>query len=151
MPVGPWRCQELVRPAIDLAGRVEILPLDRAQQVGLLLGAVGKRIRPRVILELKIERQHHRVVESDRTVEAQFRRAAGKPRQRDAISEYVVNPAQVGRLRGNDEIGVEQPLVVAVPRPQHHAVLAERHRLLVPVGRHMMDGEEVHQSGAVAR
>jgi hypothetical protein len=31
--------QELPRPAVDLAPRVEVLPLDRARQVGHLVGA----------------------------------------------------------------------------------------------------------------
>ena len=39
---------------------------------------------------------------------------------------------------------LEQLLVVAVARAEHHAVLAERHRLLVAVGGDVTDGEERH-------
>ena len=48
------------------------MPLDRAQQVGLLLGAVGERLLARVILELDIEDVGGGVIQADRAVEAQL-------------------------------------------------------------------------------
>ena len=41
----------------------------------------------------------------------------------------------------------EQPLVVAVARPQHHAMLAKGNRLLVAVGRDVTHGNDRHCTG----
>ena len=44
------------------------------------------------------------------------------------------------------EPGVEQLLIVAVARPQHHAMLAERNRLAIAVGRDVTDREQLHRA-----
>ena len=73
-----------------------------------------------------------------------------EPRDRDAIAEHVVHPAQSTGSGVIDEPRFDQPLVIAVARAQHHAVLAERHRLLVAVGRDVADGEKLHLPARIA-
>ena len=62
----------------------------------------------------------------------------------DAVAEHVEHPAQLGRLGRDGKARLQQLLVEAVARPQHHAVLAEGHRLPVAVGRDVADAEDGH-------
>jgi hypothetical protein len=39
---------------------------------------------------------------------------------------------------------MQQPLIVAVARAEHHPMLAKRDRLLVAIGAGVSDGEEWH-------
>src|SRR5215469_14717389 len=55
-----------------------------------------------------------------------------------------MNPAKVHRLGGDRELAVEQLLIVAVAWTQHHAVLAERNRLLIAVGGDVPNLEDGH-------
>src|SRR5271169_6223660 len=137
--------QELPGPAIDLALRIEILPLDRAQQIGHFVGAVSERVSLRILLDLEVEGISRRVVETNYTLDAQLLRPSGEASDRNAITEDVVHPADIGGFRGDDELGVEQLLVVAVARPQHHAVLAERDRLLIAVDGDVANGDDLHR------
>ena len=144
--VGPAvMAQELSRPAVDLALWIEILPFDHAQQIRHLVGTVGERIPLGIFLDRKIERVGRRVVEANETLEAQLRCPAGKAGNRHAIAEHVVHPADIGRFRRDREAGVEQLLVIAVARPQHHAVLTEGNRLLVAVGGDVPNGDDAHR------
>src|SRR5207253_3705615 len=52
-------------PAVDFMLGIEILPLDRAQQIRHLVGAVGERISLRMFLNLEIEGVASRVVRSE--------------------------------------------------------------------------------------
>src|SRR6516162_8154697 len=137
--------QELPGPAVDLAFRIEVLPLDRAQQIRHFVGAVSKRVSLRILLDLEVEGISRRVVEANDTLDAQLLRSAGESGDRNTITEDVVHPADISRFRGNDELGIEQFLVVAVARPQHHAVLAERDRLLVAVDGDVANGDDLHR------
>src|SRR6516164_1567044 len=85
------------------------------------------------------------MVEPDRAVDTQQVAAAGEPGKRDAIAEHIMEPAQFRRLWRDDKLLLDQLLVVAVARPQHHPMLAEGNRLLVPVGRDMANGQEMHR------
>ena len=67
-----------------------------------------------------------------------------EPRQRDAIAERVVDPVEMGRLGRDAKPRVDQPLVIAVARPEHHAVLAERDRPAVAVGGDVANRENGH-------
>src|ERR1700751_4410106 len=84
------------------------------------------------------------MVEANDTLDAQFLRASGEAGDRHAITKDVVYPADIGRFRRDDELGVEQFLVVAVARSQHHAVFAERDRLLVAVSGEVAHGDDEH-------
>ena len=137
--------QELSRPAVDLALWIEILPFDHAQQIRHLVGTIGERAPRRIFLDRKIEGVGRRVIEANETLEAQLRCPAGKAGNRHAIAKHVVHPADIGRFRSDREPGVEQLLIVAVARPQHHAVLAEGNRLLVAVDGKVPNGDDAHR------
>ena len=89
------------------------------------------------------------MIESDRAVEAQHVVPPLEARQRDAVAEHVVQPAQRDRLRLDDQPRLDQPLIVAVARPEHHAMLAERDRLAVAIGRDVTDREQLASALAV--
>src|SRR5215469_5790442 len=82
--------------------------------------------------------------EPDDALETQPRCPSGESRNRDAVAEDVVHSPDVGRFWRDHQLRVKQPLVVAVPRPQHHAVLAEEDRLLVAVGRDVPNSKDWH-------
>src|SRR5689334_16606091 len=85
------------------------------------------------------------MVETDRALEPQFLSPAREAGDRDAIAEDVVDPAQLGWFWRDHEPRLEQLLVVAVARPEHHPMLAKRDRLLVGIGRHVPDGQKSHR------
>ena len=58
----------------------------------------------------------------------------------DGIVEYVVEPAKTGWIGRDDQTGAEKLKVVALPRPEHHAVLPESYRLGVTINRDMAHG-----------
>src|SRR3954464_6423366 len=96
------------------------------------------------------------MVEAEGALEAQLARAAREARDRDAVAEDVVDPAELSRLGGDVQPRLEEPLVVALARAQQHPVLAEGDRLPVAVGRHVADGANRHGratpwSGAAVR
>ncbi len=140
----PVETQELFGPAVDLVLGIEVLALDQPQQIGHVLGAIGERVAQRMLLDLKIESVARRVVEPDHAFKAQLLRPAGEPSDRDAVAEDIVHPTKRGGFGSDDQPGVEQPLVIAVARPQHHAVLAKGDRLLVAVGGNVSHGDDRH-------
>ena len=79
------------------------------------------------------------MIETDHAVEAQF--VAGPAKR--AIATQLPNTSWTQRISTgsgvDDQLRLDQPLVVAVARPEHHAVLAERDRLAVAVGRDVTD------------
>ena len=87
------------------------------------------------------------MLEADAVLEAQLGGLARETGDRDAIAERVVNPAKPRRLRHDADVRLQQVLVVTLVRPEHHAVLAERHRLAVAIGRDVADGQDRHRSG----
>ena len=138
------RQQELAHPAVDLAGRVGISARDRRHQVGHLLGIVDEGIGLRPRLGAEIRHVVGVMVDANRALEPQFRRPRLEPRQRDAVAERVVDPVDVRRLRRDAQARVDQPLVVAVARAEHHAMVAERDRPAIAVGGDVTDREDGH-------
>src|SRR5215217_4072704 len=63
-----------------------------------------------------------------------------------AVAEDVVHPSDAGRLRGYRKISFDQSLVVAVPRPKHHAMLSKANRPRIRVSGDMPDAENCHES-----
>src|SRR5216684_1411655 len=148
MGVGwPVPAQELARPAVELVIGVEVLPLDAADEVGHLLGAVGERIGAGVLVDAKSGRIDRRMVETNGADEAQLLGAATEARDGDAIAEDVVYPAQIRRLRRDSDRRLDQPLIIAVARPEHDPVLAQGDRPLVAVGGDVVDVEDWHGTG----
>src|SRR5690348_15861590 len=84
------------------------------------------------------------MIEPDDALETQLLRPPREPRKCDAVAEHVMKPSDIHRFGGNGQLTVEQPLIMAVARPQHHAMFAECDRLLVAVGRDVADGQDRH-------
>src|SRR5215211_2480120 len=72
--------------------------------------------------------------QADLAFEAQLAAPPREARCRNAVSEHVMHPTEVSRVRRDGELGLDQPLVVAVARAKHHAMLAKGDRLPVAVG-----------------
>ena len=80
-----------------------------------------------------------RVIEPDVCHETQFVARAVEIDYRNAVSENVVDPANLFRL-GVDEQGViQKSLIETVARPEHQPVLAERHRLRITIDGRVLD------------
>jgi len=58
-----------------------------------------------------------------------------------------MDPMDAGRLRSDEETRVDQPLVIAVAWPEHHAVLAEGDRLSIEVSGNVADRQDCHDAG----
>jgi hypothetical protein len=73
-------------------------------------------------------------------VEAQPVGAHVEARDCNGIAEHIVQPALLDWRRIDLQPALDQPLVMAFPRADHQAMLAECDRLTETVGGHMMDG-----------
>src|ERR1039457_3749607 len=78
--------------------------------------------------------------------ETQFRRGTVKSGHGDGVIEWVVQPAQLGGLRRNEQVGSDQPEVVTGPWAEHHAMFPQADRLPVAVDSRVVNGEQRHQS-----
>ena len=136
--------EELPHPAIDLVAGIEIAALDRTREIGHFLRPVGERIGPGIALHPEIGRVERQMVEQDIAVEGQRVRLLAEAGDGDAIAEHVVDPAQIHRLGRDPEPYVDQPLVIALLRPEHHPVLPEGDRMPVAVGRDVADRKPWH-------
>jgi hypothetical protein len=56
-----------------------------------------------------------------------------KLEQRDAVAKYVVNPSKANWLGRNHQIRMQKPLIEAVARTKHQAMLSEADWLFVAV------------------
>ena len=135
----PLVADEAARPAVDDAVGVVMLALDRADQVGHVLRRISERIAPGVGLERDVVDRRRVVVEPRMGGDPQVRRGALEAGDGDGIAEHVVEPTQLGRSGVDVDPRVEQLLIIALARPDHQPVLAERHRLAIGVGRDMRD------------
>ena len=139
--------KELARPAVDAARRIGVAALDRAQKVGHVVAAVGEgegrpRRRDRLV---GVGHERRRVVlQHDLALETEHVGAAVEPGDADAVAEDVVHIAQHHRLRRDHELRRQHPLIVALLRPHHHAMLADRDRLAVAIGGDVTDLENRH-------
>src|SRR5262252_1363387 len=100
--------QKLSRPLVALMLGIEVLPLDRAQQIGHLVGAVGEWVSGCVVLDLEIEGIGRRMVEANDALKAKLGGPSGESSDRDAVAEHVVHPSDVGRFRRDRERRIEQ-------------------------------------------
>src|SRR4051794_35992505 len=144
LPLWTALAQETPNPMVDLAIWIEVLALDRAGQVRDVLRAVGEGIAAGMVLKLKVEGVDRRVIKADPAIEAEFLGSTREPRDGDAVPEHVVHPMQGRRFGHDGDRGFDQPLIVAVARPERDPMLAERNRLAITVGRDMADGEDRH-------
>jgi hypothetical protein len=75
---------------------------------------------------------------------AKLRRGSFESGNRDGVIEGIVQPSQMGGLRGDDQFSSNQSQIVAGARTEHHAVFAERDRFAVPVDGGMLHREKAH-------
>ena len=96
---------ETARPTIELARRVGVDPLNRAREVGHFVRVIGERIEARAVLEQNLRSAERGVFQRHIALDPKPTRLAGKTRDRHAIVEDVVNPAQAmgraGRFRAS--------------------------------------------------
>ena len=87
------------------------------------------------------------MLDLDQALEAQLGGGLAEGDQRDRVREHVVDPAHLAR-RAEDQLRIQHPQIVAVARPEHRAVLVERHRPPVAIDRGVADAEPLrHVSG----
>src|SRR4029453_12159685 len=82
--------------------------------------------------------------EGERTVETKLGRRFVKGCDRHRIVEDVVKPAKVRRPRQDLQLRADEPEIVTLAWPKHHAVLAKSHRLRISVDRDVPHCQEAH-------
>src|SRR5258708_3497505 len=87
------------------------------------------------------------MVQGDRADEAELARPPREASDGHAIAEDVVNPAQIGGLGRDLDLRLQQLLVIAVARPEHDPMLAQRHGLSIAVDGRMSHGDQGHWTG----
>lgn len=97
-----------------------------------------------VLFNAKIGRILGSMVEFDEGVEPEFRRRRIEVDQGDAIAEDVVDPSDLAWLRRDVQSAFEKSLVKAVSRTKHESMDAGLNRILVPIGRGVLDREYRH-------
>jgi hypothetical protein len=66
----------------------------------------------------------------------------GKSGDRNGVAEHIVHPAQLRRLRRDDDSGIQEAQIMAVARPTHESMLAERHGHSIPIRGSVFDFED---------
>jgi hypothetical protein len=97
----------------------------------------------RVRLDGELEGGGGEVLEANGAHQAKLARSVREGRDGDRVAEDVVQPADAG-VGPDLEPRLKQPEVVAVPRPEHEPVVAERDRLDVAVGGRVANGDDGH-------
>jgi hypothetical protein len=69
---------------------------------------------------------------------------AGEARDVQVVVERVLHPSNVCRRRGNHQLSIDQTLIIALSRAQHHEVLTEGNRSPVMICSDMLDSELGH-------
>ena len=134
---------ELFGPAAHRGVGVGIVALDIARQVGRLFGEIGERQLPRIFLDRRQLGRQAEMFQADGAGQLQQLRRAVELGDGDRVAERVVDPAHLGgRIDG--QAGIEQAQIVAVARPEHQAMLTQRHRGRIFVARAVDDLEGAH-------
>ena len=66
--------------------------------------------------------------------------------QHHAVSENVVYPANLGRIRRYGKTRIEQALIEAIAGPEQHLMQARPYRLLVPIRCRVVNVEDSHSA-----
>jgi hypothetical protein len=121
-----FRIEELPRPGRQLAIRIAVIRRDELEQIRKLLFVVAEGVEVGGVLRRQRKFFRGLVLDGRRESEDQDVGPLVESRDRDAVAEHVVNPAQRHRLRLDPEIAGQHAQIVPVARPQHDPVLAER-------------------------
>ena len=141
----PLGVEKFPRPCRQLAVGIAILRRDELQQVGQFLVVVEERIEIGGIVRGQRELVRRIVLDRNGRGERQRLGALVEGRDRDAVAEHVVDPAQPHRLRLDLEVAGQHAQIMAVARAQHDAVLAERDRVRVAIFGLVVDRQERHR------
>src|SRR5260370_311945 len=91
-----------------------MMTADVGSQVGHLVLRIGEGVRTRVIFDPKIRSVLRRMLQANDRLELQKPGALRKVDQRHAVSENVVDPANLGRIRRHLKTRIEQALIEAI-------------------------------------
>ena len=136
------RRQEARRPRTEVVGR--ILARQRADEIGPFVIRIAKGIGVRPDLECIVGQRRLYVLEGDRAVETKLGRRFVKGCDGHRIVEDVVKPPKVRRARQDIQLRADEPEIVTLARPKHHAMLAKSHRFRISVGRDVPHGQKAH-------
>ena len=116
-------------------------------QVRQVVGAISKRHAAGVDLHLAIdvgESRQGRVIKGHAALKDKFPACAAEPGDADTVAKHVVNRSKVSGLWRDGELAGDNPLIIALAWPDHHAMFAERHRIAIAVACEMTNGEDGH-------
>ena len=82
------------------------------------------------------------MLESDRAVETKLGRRGVERCDGHRVVEDVVKPAKLGWARQDIELRADEPEIVTLARPEHHAMLAKSHRFRISVDRDVPHGQK---------
>ena len=139
--------EKIQRPCRQLAVGIAILRRDELNEVGKLLVVVEKWIEIGGIIRRQREFLGRIVLDRRRADERQGVGALVEGRDRDAVAEHIMDPAQRHRPRLDLEIARQHAQIVAVARAQHDAMLAERDRVRIAIFGLVMNRQERHRGG----
>ena len=137
------RCQEALDPGTDVVGR--ILARESVDEVGPFVIRIVKRESVRPALESIVGKRCLRLFEGDRALETKLGSRAVERCDGHRVVEDVVKPPKAGRPRRDVQPRADEPEIVALPRPEHHAMLAEAHRFRISVDRDVTHGQKPHR------
>lgn len=126
----------------DLGRRV--MRTRKGGDVGPDRGLVGERPLQRTAIDL--ERQRRRVLEHETGLDPQRRGLALEVDDGDEVAEHIIDPAHRSRLWRDLEIGLDQPLVVRIARPEHQPMFAETDGGTIGIGGDVADAQYAHIS-----
>ena len=136
------RCQESLDPRIDVVGR--ILARESVDEVGPFVIRIVKRESVRAPLEGVVGKRGVYLFEGDRAVETKLGSRGVERGDGHRVVEDIVKPPKAGRPRHDVQLRADEPEIVALSRPEHHAMLAESYRFRVSVDRDVPYGEKPH-------
>lgn len=137
--------EELPRPLGDF--RLMVAACHGASQIRQLGIEIGERIGARRVVQRIVRRGRHEMVELHIAFEAQLGRSAVEAGNGDRIALHVVKPPDHGRLRTDRQRRVDQAQIVAVPGPDHQAMVAQPHWIGVAVCCQVADIQAGHEAG----
>jgi len=141
-PVG---VEKPARPERQLTVRIAILRRDELLQVGKFLVVIEERIKIGGIIRGQREFLRRIVLDRRQRGERQRFGALVEGRDRHAVAEHVMDPAQRHRLRLDLEAAGQHAQIMAVTRTQHDAVFAKRHRMGVAIYGLVMNRQQRHR------
>ena len=81
------------------------------------------------------------VIQGNVRLKPQALRSSIKVRHGDAVTEHVMNPVQLARLRRYLQLRAKEPLILAIARSEKNTMLAEANGAPVGIGGNVMNSE----------